>query len=185
VKKKSIIIISIILVIVLIISLVVIFINNVNKDKKQQEENMNIVSNSYDKIKEEVENYNNLREDISIFINNFYYDRIENDYQTNLNILKDYDETINKITNEVKKLDSKCNTIYSDKDINHICDNYKNDYEVIINVFINDINNYNNKLKLYNEDNYKNLDLFKSNYINDYIDYNQDKIYSKKDEVND
>jgi len=185
-KKKKTIIISIsIIIIVAIILLIMMFINNLNEDKKIVEKNINIINDSYEKLKEEVANYNDLREDMSLFINNFYYDTIEEKYSDNLVILNSYDEVVNKITNEIKILDSKCDNVYSDEAINNICNNYKNDYETIVNIFINDINNYNNKLESYNKDNSKNLELFKSNYINDYIDYNNDNIYSEKDEVND
>lgn len=185
-KKKSIIIVSIVLIIIIVIvTLIMIFINNLNKDKELVEDNMKRITESYDTLKEEVGNYNNLRYDILVFINNFYYDTIEDNYSSNLEILNNYDNVINKITNEIKVLDSKCDVVYPNEEINNICNNYKNDYETIVNVFMNDINNYNNKLSSYNKDNNKNLELFKSNYINDYIDYNKDNIYSKKDEVND
>lgn len=184
-KKKYIIVISIVLIIItLITTFIIIFINNLNEDKKITEENINIISNSYNNIKKEVENYNDIRNNISVFINNFYYDTIENNYQDNLNKLKEYDEVIKKITNDVKMLDVKCNIVYTNSEINNICNNYKKDYEIIVNIFLNDINNYNNKLNSYNKDNNKELELFKSNYINDYIDYDNDNIYQKKDEVN-
>lgn len=183
-KKKSIIIISITLLIAVIIFLIVMFINNINKDKKIQEENITAINESYNNFAEEVKNYNSIRNEIRTFINNFYYDTIEEKYIDNLKTLNNYDNIVNKITKEIKNLDSKCNTIYRDKSINTICSNYKNEYEIIVNVFINDIKNYNNKLNSYNKDNNKNLELFKSSYINDYIDYNDDKIFSKKDEVN-
>lgn len=184
-KKKTIILIIITLIIIIGLGILINkFINNINEDQKTTKQNIELINKSYDSIKKEVENYNNSRKDIAIFINNFYYDTIDNNYSNNLESLKKHDEIIGKITKEVKVLDTKCNLIYNDTQVNKICKNYKNDYEVIINVYINDINNYNNKLNSYNNSNNKELELFKSNYINEYIDYNKDGIYEKKDEVN-
>ena len=180
------IIIIILSIITLLIALIFIvkFINNVNEDKKITKENIEIIKTSYNNFKNEVKNYNTIRNDISEFINNFYYDTIKEKYLENENKLKNYDEEINKITKEIQKLDTKCNITYNDIEINNICSNYKTDYEMLINIFINDINTYNNKLSLYNKDEKQELQLFKSNYINDYIDYNNDNIFLEKDEVN-
>lgn len=169
----------------MMIVLIIILISNFNNDKKEMLENEKIISESYERVKEEVINYNKIRKDVSEFINNFYYSTISKEYSNNLDKFKEYDEIVNNITNEIFKIDSRCNQIYQDKDINNICDNYKNDYETIVNVFVNDMNNYNNKLTNYNNNSNSNLDLFKSSYINDYIDYNNDNIYLKRDEVND
>lgn len=183
-KKKKLIISGIIVILIGIISLILVFINNINNDKKITKENINSINESYNNIKEEVVNYNNLRKDITDIINNFYYDTIEKNYLNNLKVLEDYDSVINKIINYIKILDNKCNIIYNDYETDNICNNYKIDYETIVNVFINDINSYNKKLDLYNKDNSKNLELFKSKHIDDYIDYNGDNIYLEKEEVN-
>ena len=182
--NKKILIIVILLVSVVVISFVTMFVNNINEDKEIVKKNIETINETYESYKDEVNNYNKSREDISLFINNFYYDKIENEYSNNLEKLNNYDEIMNKITNKIKIFEEKCITIYNDNNINSICNNYKNDYEIIVNVYLNDINNYNNKLNSYNKDNNKKLDLFKSKYINNYIDYNNDGIYSKKDEVN-
>lgn len=185
-KKKSIILIGVIVVIIVIITyLIVMFVKNVSNDKKIVEDNTNTINNSYNVIKYQITNYNSLRDKVSSFINDFYYENIEDNYLSNIEALNNYDEIINKITNEVKILDTKCNIVYTDKEVNNICNNYKKDYEIIVNVFVNDINKYNSKLNSYNKDLNKAKELFKSKYINDYIDYNKDNIYEKKEEVND
>lgn len=185
-KKKTVMKTSIILIVIVVIGILINnFIKSINEDKRITIENIEIIEESYKELKKEVENYNNSRKEIATFINNFYYDTIENSYQSNLELLKKHDNTIGKITEKINILNKKCNIVYNDTQINNICNNYKKDYEVIINVFINDINNYNNKLSSYNKDNNKELELFKSEFATDYIDYNKDKIYEKKDEAND
>ena len=82
---------------------------------------------------------------------------------------------------QINILDDKCDKMYNDKEVNKICSNYKNDYELVLKIFNSDILNYNNKLNLYNKDNNKGLELFNSKYIKGYIDNNIDL---KKEEVN-
>lgn len=185
-KKKTLTIVGIILFILIIIGIIASnFIKNIKEDKKITKQNIEIIETNYEKLKKEVENYNNSRRKIATFINNFYYDTIENNYQNNLDLLEKHDDIVETITEKINILDKKCNTLYNDPKIDNICNNYKKDYEIIVNVFINDLNNYNNKLITYNKDNNKELLLFKSENAIDYIDYNKDKIYEKKDEVND
>ena len=183
-KKKYVFIsMGIILVLTVIVS-GVLLVNSFNKDKQEMLENGYLINESYDKVKSEVINYNQMRVDIASLIDNFYYSTIVNEYEENLDKFKKYDDIVNNITKEINVIDGKCNQIYQDKKINNICNNYKVDYETIVNVFVNDINNYNNKLSNYNKDEEKNLELFKSNYINNYIDYNNDSVYLKKDDIN-
>ena len=74
-------------------------------------------------------------------------------------------------------LDSKCNIIYSDSNVNNKCKNYKYNYELIVNVYMNDINNYNKKLNSYNDNYDEKLEEYKTKY--NYIDYNNDKKYEE------
>lgn len=179
-NRKILIAIGITIAMLIVISLITVFIIKLNEDKKKTEENMILINDSYNSLKNDVENYNSIRESVSKFINDFYYDTIDTKYVDNLKILNNYDSVIGKITGYVKILDDKCNFIYMDKDVSNICSNYKIDYETIVNVFMNDINNYNNKLNSYNEEQNKSLELFKSRHIDDYIDYNNDNKYEQK-----
>jgi len=182
-KKKIIIIIAVLLIVISAITLLVMkFIKNIEEDKKKTKENIEIIETSYNFINEKIENYNQIRQEVSEFINNFYYNTIENNYVSNLDSLTNYIGVVDEISEKINILDEKCNILYNDSKINNICNNYKKDYEIIVNVFLNDINNYNNKLKSYNENNDKQLELFSVKY--DYIDYNNDKVYEMKDEVN-
>lgn len=182
-KKKIIITITILLIVISALTLLVVkFIKNIEEDKKKTNENIEIIETSYNFINQKIEDYNQTRQEVSEFINNFYYNTIENNYVNNLDSLINYKNIIDEITKKINILDEKCNTLYNDSKINNICNNYKKDYEIIVNVYLNDINNYNNKLKSYNENNEKKLELFSTNY--NYIDYNNDKIYEMKDEVN-
>ena len=83
---------------------------------------------------------------------------------------------INKIDDYVETINSKCNVIYSDIEVNKICDSYDTLYEKLINLYVQDLNNYNNKITSYNEYKKESIELF--NQIHkDYIDYNKDNTY--------
>ena len=88
-KNKKLIISCIILtVLVVITSLIIVFLNNINKDKKITKDNIDSINESYNNIKEEVINYNNLRKDITGVINNFYYNTIEEKHSDNFKLFK-------------------------------------------------------------------------------------------------
>jgi len=183
-NKKMFVLVGVLVAMLVVVTFITIFIINLNKDKEIMDENQNIINFSYNNLKNEVSNYNELRNDVLQFINNFYFNTIADDYSNNVEILNKYNTSLGKITSEVKVLDDKCNVIYKDKDINTICTNYKTDYETIANLFMNDINNYNNKLSMYNNESEEKFALFKSDYISDYIDYNNDNKYEQKVVVN-
>lgn len=182
-KKKAVITICTLLIALSILTILGIrFVKKVKEDQKITEENIKIIEKSYNNITEKVIDYNQSRNEIAEFINNFYYDTIEKKYNDNLEALIKYDSVVKKITKEVQILDEKCNMIYTDTNINNICNNYKKEYEIIINLYVNDVNNYNTKINSYNQANKKELELFKIDY--EYVDYNNDQIYEMKDEVN-
>lgn len=159
-----------------------LFINRVNNDKEKIEKNIGLIKDSYNSLKEEVGKYNDKRNEISMFINNFYYDTIEEKHSSNIENLNKYDTIIKNITDVIEELDNLCNIKYTDEGVDKICSSYKTDYETLVNVFVNDFKIYNNKIQKYNTDNNGSLDLFESKYINAYIDYNNDNVYLKKDE---
>jgi len=59
--------------------------------------------------------------------------------------------------------------------LNKICNNYELLYEKLVNLYVKDLNNYNSKIKGYNEYKNTNEELFKMIH-NDYIDYDEDGI---------
>ena len=125
----------------------------------------------------EIENYNSTRLNVASIINDFYYDTISSKYEENKKLLDNYTLIIDNISDYVKVLDSKCNIIYSDSNVNNKCKNYKYNYELIVNVYMNDINNYNKKLNSYNDNYDEKLEEYKTKY--NYIDYNNDKKYEE------
>lgn len=175
-KKKLIIIISIIVLIVIGLA-IYLGIKSIYKDKTDIAKDIETINNNYELVKKEIENYNTTRLQVADIINEFYYETINDKYDSNKLLLDNYTLVIDNITKYVKELDSKCNVIYNNSDVNNKCKNYKYNYEIIVNVYMNDINNYNNKLTSYNEYSNNNLKLYETTY--NYIDYNNDNKYEE------
>ena len=51
-----------------------------------------------------------------------------------------------------KELDKNCVTIYNNKEVDNICNTYRKDLEIIANVFISDVNEYNAEIDKYNKE---------------------------------
>lgn len=172
-KKMLIIIISILLV---ILGGLLIIIYNINKSNKIKNENMEIISSSYQDLSINVSDYNEIRMEYLNLSSDFFYETFTLDKDKYEEILNRYNEVIKKIDNNIDMVDKRCKVIYEDKNINKICDSYQGLYEKIINLYVLDINNYNKKIDGYND--YKNDNINNYEMIhNEYIDYNDDGVY--------
>lgn len=173
-KKKKIVIITLIITITLIF--ISLFILNTIKNNKLREENIEIINTNYQELSTNVEEYNNIRTKLEGLLNNFIYNDYKNKHEEYINILTEYNNNIKKIDNNIKNIDTRCNLIYKDKTVNKICNNYKITYEKLINIYITDLTNYNNKITSYNEYKKDTIKLFELVH-NNYIDYNKDNVY--------
>ena len=173
-KKKVVIIISVIVFLVLLIGLVIGI--NINNKIKIMNDNMIVIQKEYDKIRDNVLEYNNIRSEYLDLTNDFYYETFMDKYQEYTSLLDRYDKVIDKIDNSILEIDKKCNIVYKDDNTNKICNSYKKLYEKIINLYVMDGNNYNKRVEGYNS--YKNdsIELHDIKY-KDYIDYNNDNKY--------
>ena len=173
-KNKKMIIIS--SVVALIILMIIVLILNVVNDKKKSNKNMQLIKYNYDELSVAVTEYNQIRTDLNELLNNFIYEDYPNKHSSYIELLNKYNNNIDKIDDYVEVINNKCNVIYSDITINKICDSYDMLYEKLINLYVQDLNNYNNKITSYNEYKKENIELF--NLIHkDYIDYNKDNTY--------
>ena len=93
-----------------------------------------------------------------------------------LNVLDRYDKIIAKVEEDISKIDDKCVIKYNDSNTDRICNNYKELYEKLVNLYVMDLNNYNEIVDGYNE--YKNNNVSKyEDKFKEYIDFNNDKKY--------
>ena len=172
-SKKIILIVSIILVVVVIMTILIMGIIN---DKKKTNDNMELIKNNYDLLSANVHEYNQIRSDLSNKLNNFIYEDYNKEHDSYVEILNKYNNNISLIDENVKVIKDKCNVIYSDIGVNKICNSYGSLYEKLINLYVIDLNNYNNKISSYNE--YKKEEISLFNMIHsEYMDYNNDGKY--------
>ena len=176
-KKKNILIVS--LMIGLSIVIIVLVYSALNSSKIKRE-NKNEINNAYKELTNEVKEYNNIRTKYNEKISSFLLSSYNEEHDEYVKLLTEYNEIIKKIDITTEKLNSKCNILYSDIDINKICSNYGLIYEKLINLYITDINIYNNSIKKYNEYNNTNIEPFQMIH-NGYIDYNHDNKYEGRE----
>lgn len=157
-----------------------LFIVNMVKDRNETNNNMEIINSNYNELSVNVNEYNQIRTELSGKLNNFIYEKYSLEYDGYVELLNKYNENIKKIDLNIENINDRCLVIYKDISINKICNSYKVMYEKLVNLYVSDLNNYNNKVSSYNE--YKNTDISLYEMIHkDYIDYNDDKEYEGKD----
>lgn len=165
----------------------IFFINDLKKDKSATRGQMSVVEDQYKKFSDQMDLYNDSRNNLYVeLFDNTYYDTLYSNDEKFKGMLKEYEKTVDDLTDTVKELDKLCtNVYYPDSSINLKCDEYSNVYEQIVNAFVSDINLYNDNIKSYNgycEENGN------SNYLNSYptekkfIDYDKDKRFDGKEE---
>ena len=172
-KKKIIVIGSIIITIVVIAIITIIIVNKKNNQKRKDN-----IESAYQGLVKNVERYNNIREDAKLIINEFYYSTIEDEYDNDIKLFDDYSKILKDIKENINVLDNNCKIGLNDK----ACNKYKITYEKLVNIYINDVNNFNKKLTLYNEEELSEnkLEQYSSIY-KEYIDYNKDNKYEEVD----
>lgn len=180
-KKRHIIIIITIMIIIIVILGIIKFIKNFQNDANKSQVIMNEITEYYSKLEENILEYNKNRETLNDKTSSYYQESFNTDYLNIINNLKEYDQTISKIKTNIEIINKDCgNNIFSNANVNNICNTYQETYEKIINVYMNDVNNFNNLVDLYNKETSSDLMKFTSNYITDYIDYNNDGKYEEK-----
>ena len=179
-SKKIIIIVGLVL-LLLVLFLVTLFVLNIVNDKKMSRENMQVIKDNYNQLSEYVSGYNQIRTDLSDKLNDFIYDKYPSEHDMYLELINKYNDNIKNIDKSVNNIDSRCDVIYNDISVNKICDSYEVLYEKLINLYVTDINNYNDKIIGYNQ--YKGNDVYQEVLLlhKDYIDYNNDKKYEGYD----
>lgn len=175
-KKKKTSKVIIIIIVAILLATIIIFTLNLINDQKITKKNMQSIKESYQQLSENIVNYNQIRSSLSEKLNNFMYESYQKEHEEYVDLLTKYNNNIINIDQNIAILDDKCQVIYKDLSINKICDEYSLIYEKLINLYVSDLNNYNNKIASYNEYKEDKYNLFELIH-DDYIDYNNDKVY--------
>lgn len=176
-NKKMVLVISIL---VIVITFLVVFLVNVGKDSKNTKLNVESIKKSYNLLTDSVDKYNAIREEFNTLSNGIILDKYKEKHEEFSTLLTDYNKTISNIDNYVANINAKCTLVALSNEVSNICDGYGITYEKLINLYVSDINKYNEIITKYNEYKKEELPLFEAVH-EDYIDYNDDKIYEGRD----
>lgn len=163
----------ILFVILLLIGGVSFFVINLKKEQELLASNMKEIKDSYELLNGNVHSYNSIRDEISVKLSSFFYDSYKKEKDSYDDIFTRYNATISEIDKNIANIDKYCDVLYNDSNVNKICDSYKSLYEKLVNIYVSDLNNYNQKISGYNEYKKDNIPLFTMIHSN-YIDYNKD-----------
>ena len=100
-NKKIILTIGIILIISIFIVLLVVSINN---DKEKTNKNMEIIKENYNNLSNNVNEYNQIRTDLSNKLNDFIYEDYEEEHNSYLELLNKYNSNIKNIDNNINEI---------------------------------------------------------------------------------
>lgn len=180
--KKKIIVIVIMIIIVIIIAIGInTFIKNIKEDNKKTTERMNLIKEEYHNLEENIKKYNETRISLTNKLQEIYTDNLTQDYEKIKKIFQEQEQNIKENQKYVKILDNNCKIqVFSEKKVNTICSNYQQYYEQLVNVYWNDLMNFNKIIKNYNTISQIKLEEYISSQVTGYIDYNQDGEYLEK-----
>ena len=159
------------------------FVLGLKKDKAEIYNRINEVNDEFETFSTNTSVFENFRDELyNVVLSNVYYDTMYDDDKVVKNKLSNYENLVDELTKNTKKLDKLCEDVYYP---DSKCNNYKSIYEQVVNYFISDVNVYNNNVKKYNEyqkNNNSDLRVDKYKTTKKYIDYNNDKEYDGKEE---
>ena len=162
------------------------FVLGLKKDKQEIYNRINDVNDEFEVFSTNTSVFESFRDELyNVVLSNVYYDTMYDEDKAVKNKLSNYENLVDELTKNTKKLDNLCNDVYyPDSKVNTKCNNYKSIYEQVVNYFVSDINVYNENVVKYNEyqkNNNSDLRVDKYKTTKKYIDYNNDKEYDGKE----
>ncbi len=172
----------------LFVVFIIWFILGFLEDKTETRKEMKKIQKEYVTFKSSIESYNTIRDQLyaSVFKDTYYNTFKEKD-PGNKEMLKEAEKIVKQVATASKSLKKACDgVIYPDVSINTKCSSFSLAYEQVINSFVSDVDAYNKQIDAYNTwigKKEEQVESYKTKRT--YIDYNQDKKYSGKEEVED
>ena len=174
------------LIVIGVISYVII---NYNNDQAEVKKRMDVVRESYEEFKTDVESFNKVRDNIyNEVMGDTYYQTIKDNDKHYKELYQNYSDSLEKIDKDYTKVEDKCiNVLHPDADVNNKCEAIVSGYEEVVNTYISDVNSYNVIIDSYNkwlsDNNSSDSKLEKIKLDRDYLDINGDREYNGKKEV--
>ena len=163
------------------------FLLGLKADKEETYKRINVVNDEFDVFSTNTTAFETFRDELyNSVLSSLYFDNMYKEDESIKNKLSNYENLVDELDKNTKKLDNLCNNIYyPEGDANTKCTNYKSIYEQVINYFVTDINLYNKNVDKYNKyqkSKNSNLVIHKYSTKRVYIDYNNDGKYDGKEE---
>ena len=171
-----------------ITGLITNFTFSLKQDKQEVKERMKIVNSTYEIFKKDAKEFSTTRDNLydNVF-SELYFETLNLTINNCLMELQKYEQKLDELTPIANKLKKNCKDIYfPTSDTNTKCQTYATAYEEMVNYFVNDVKQVNDNIEKYNEYNIENntqiAPLQKYNTTKKYIDFNEDKEYSGKED---
>jgi hypothetical protein len=178
-NNKKVLIISILSVLTVLMIIVGLILFSINKKEQMLIDNVDIIKSNYAKFISNTADSDDIIKELEDLMKKFDNGTYEDEHDEFVKVLKKYDENIKYVESIVKDMESRCKYKYEDAVVTLLCKGYDIIYEETINLYISNINKYNNKLTTYNKTASKTYELHKLIYTN-YIDYDNDGEYEGK-----
>lgn len=166
----------ILIVLSLIVCTAAIIFAIINHREKTLDENVIIIRDIYGELSNNVTDNILIRKDVIDKLSLYNLDTYADEHNEYQELMNKYIENVKKIDSNIETLDSICDVQYEDNTTNVLCRSYDELYEEVVNIYITNINNYNNKLIGHNQKkktNYTKYELIHE----DYVDLNKDGTY--------
>lgn len=158
---------------IVMITAITIFILTIVKDRKEKNSNMESIRNNYNLLTTSINNYNEIRSKYNEMSSVLLIDSYKEKHEEFVSLLEEYNKEMENIDTYITNIKLRCTGIYNDSEINKVCNSYKTVYEKLVNLYISDIDNYNDFITKYNENKNEELELIKK--VHDsYIDFDDD-----------
>lgn len=174
-----------IIIVALLLSLMALtmLLKNIKKDSEKNNNTMQEIKTTYQQLETNISTYNEIRNTLVTNLENYYTKNLTIDYPKFIDYLTKEENIVIEIKTNIDQLEQNCkDRIFKEKEVNTICNTYKEYYEKVVNIFINDQKQINYIINTYNETEKQSLEVFQPTQIKDYIDYNKDGKYLERED---
>lgn len=173
--------------VVLFLTIVVVFLCSFGSDRRETEQKAKQVIEEFEVFQDKTATFLATRDLIYTKIfQNPYYDTLEASKDDFDKTFLTYEESILEVEKASSHLLQNCRVVYSSTDANQKCDAFALIYERAFNFFRDDLLEYQNLWKQYNDwaksEGKEEQEVYQAKRKYDYVDYNGDHSYSGKRE---
>lgn len=163
---------------VLVIGIGIIFATIVHKHNIM-EENKKTIKDTFNNFSLKLLTNYTLRDETTNKLANIKQETYKDEHEEYAELLTKYNNNMNELKTDVATFEDKCTYEYDSPEIGIYCKNYQVLYEVAVNIYVNNLTNYNNVITTYNQTAEEDYELFTLVY-QEQLDYNNNGIFENK-----